>query len=100
MKRTKRLELRLSEDEYGQIKENARMCGNTVGRFVRERSMMIVEPRPSISENETQLLRELSSIGNNLNQIARQLNRGESVSPNVVERSNIMLNTVLKKILG
>ena len=99
MKRTKRIELRVSEEELGLIKNNARMCGNTVGRFVRERSMMLVEPRPAISENEKQLLRELSAIGNNLNQIALKLNRGEHTVMVDIENNQLGLSAVIEKLL-
>jgi len=56
----------------------------------------------SIAEELLALRRELSAIGNNLNQIARRLNTGEQVEitalPRVIDDIKARINRVLRRV--
>lgn len=70
-KRTKRLEIALSEEEYAAL--HARKTKARLAEWVREVALAqqpIHKPQPI----DPRLLYELNRIGTNLNQIARSLN--------------------------
>jgi len=77
--RNERLEIRISPEEKGAILKNSRDRGfDTVAQFVRTQAI-----HPGRAENpnaQRQALQachyQLNRMGNNLNQIARQLNQG------------------------
>ena len=69
MKRTKKIMLRLTESEYQKISEN---CQMPIARFIRETALgnaiirRIVPPKV-----DPKLIRQISFIGNNLNQLTK-----------------------------
>ncbi len=72
-KRTKKLSLRLSPQEYNHLKRQAELAGMKMEPMLRK-LVMGVELRPRPPDQYAALLRELSAIGNNLNQIAHWAN--------------------------
>ena len=76
----KRLTVRLSEAEYTHLKKQTEASGLKIEPFLR--SLIIgaeIKPRPP--EQYSALLRELSAIGNNLNQIAFIANGTHETTP-------------------
>lgn len=71
--RNKRLSLRLNAEEYANLKQLAESTGLKMEPTIRSLIMGItLKPRPPDEYRE--LLRELSAIGNNVNQIAKAAN--------------------------
>ncbi len=71
--RTIKVTFRVNEAEQAHLKEQAAKAGLPVEPFLR-RLVMGVELRPRPPEGLTEILRQLSAIGNNTNQIARIAN--------------------------
>lgn len=77
-KRTKSIKVRVSEEELEQLRVNS--TRSELARWMREHCLANdLKPKKSkvVSEVSPDLLRALSGIGNNLNQIARRVNSGE-----------------------
>ncbi|HID09436.1 TPA: MobC family plasmid mobilization relaxosome protein [Candidatus Micrarchaeota archaeon] len=72
--KTKTIKVRVSEDEYVRIRSVAMATGRTVSDLIREaiwRPREWTEPdRRAVEE----MIRQVARIGNNLNQLARQVN--------------------------
>ena len=81
--RTRQVIIRMSDREYAHLARQADVSGLKMAPFVRALIMgSDIKPRPP--DEYTALLRELSAIGNNLNQIARIANAEKSVSEQVI----------------
>lgn len=80
MKEYKKLSLRLSEPQYRHLKKNADAAGMKMEPYMRN---LIIgkELKPYPPEAYKELLRELSAIGNNINQIAHVANAQQNISP-------------------
>ena len=72
-KRAIKISVRLNEQEHEHLKKQARLSGYPMEPFIRALIMGItLKPRPPDEYRE--LLRELSAIGNKVNQIAKAAN--------------------------
>ena len=66
--RKKQILIRLSEKEYAHLNEQADLAQLNMAQFVRNLIMGVkIKPRPK--EEWAELLRQMSAIGNNINQI-------------------------------
>ena len=71
--RKKQILLRLSEKEYLYLKEQADLVGLKIEPFLRNLiSGVKMKPRPK--EEWAELIRQISAVGNNINQIAHRAN--------------------------
>ena len=71
-KKTKMLRIRLTSDEYDLLKDKSKTAGKTMSDFVRD---YIVKGKVnSKCKDLPSLILHLSKIGNNINQIAKNLN--------------------------
>lgn len=68
-KRAKHVSVWMNEAEYRHLKEQAELAGMGLDPFIRS-LVAGVQLRPRPPGEYTKLLRELSAIGNNINQIA------------------------------
>ena len=75
----KKLTLRLNETEYTHLKKQAGLSGLKMEPMLRS-LIMGIQLRPRPPEEYASLLRELSAIGNNVNQLAYWANARKSVS--------------------
>ena len=67
-KREKQILIRLSEKEYAHLNEQADLAQLNINQFVRNLIMSVkMKPRPK--KEWAEILRQMSAIGNNLNQI-------------------------------
>ena len=75
----------LDDNEYSHLHEQCKASGMTASSFVRKLILSVeIHPRPP--DTYAALLRELSAIGNNINQIAHWANARKSVSePEIVD---------------
>ena len=66
--RKKQILIRLSEKEYRHLTEQAELAQLSMTQFVRKLIMSVkIKPRPK--EEWAEIMRQMSAIGNNLNQI-------------------------------
>ena len=77
----------MNETEYQHLKKQARLAGMGTDPFIRSLvSGTQLRPRPP--DQYAALLRELSAIGNNINQIAYWANAQRSISePEIIDAS-------------
>lgn len=71
--RTVDLHIRLTEEEASELKRKAKMCRITQSALIRI-LLNGYEPRQAPDERFYEAMRQLSAIGNNLNQLARNVN--------------------------
>lgn len=79
MKPYKTITLRLNAKEYAQLKELSDTIGLKMEPTLRK-LVMGVELRPRPPDTYAALLRELSAIGNNVNQIAHTANSRKDIT--------------------
>ena len=75
----KKLTLRLDKTEYTHLKKQAELSGLKIEPMLRS-LIMGIQLRPRPPEEDAALLRELSAIGNNINQLAYWANARKRVS--------------------
>ena len=68
----------LDEKEYGHLNEQCSVTGLSISALVRK-LIAGTQLRPRPPDQYAALLRELSAIGNNINQIARKANETNSI---------------------
>jgi len=86
----KKLTLRLSAAEYAHLKKQAALAGMKMEPFLRQ-LLLGVELRPKPPDCYAALLRELSAIGNNVNQIAHWANaRGSTAQAEIHEAAALV----------
>ena len=73
-RKTRTIHIRVSEPEYYAVKHRAELAGLTVSAYSHSAILesKIVEP---MKKEDMELLRKLSGMGNNLNQLAHQANK-------------------------
>lgn len=87
----------LSESDYRHLKKLMDASGLTTSNIIRK-LLEGVEVTPRPTEHTIALLRELSAIGNNINQIAHTANATQSVSTAQVEEVRWLLDKIWTKI--
>lgn len=91
--------LRLNDEEYNHLQNMVEMSG--LNRESLLRSLIMgkqIQEKPPIEM--PQLLRHLSSMGNNINQIARIANSDKSIDPKTLEEIKTMQSVLWQKIKG
>lgn len=110
--RTKRIALRVSEEEHQILEEKAKKLGVTVSDFLRLMSSKNVElsgrestkiTRPPYNKIDPLFAAEISAIGNNINQIARALNQVK-FTDDLIDKTELLaeligINRMLKDAL-
>ncbi|WP_409966997.1 MobC family plasmid mobilization relaxosome protein [Bengtsoniella intestinalis] len=90
------LHIELTPEQYQLLSEKSKTCGLSkrifLTRYIEGKE---VRPRPTAEIQE--LRREIHSIGNNINQIARSVNAGIA-SPEDAKQGLLLLNEVYKKL--
>lgn len=77
----KQINFRVSEDEFQRLQEMASRVGMSVPAFCKEKAKGSKIKAPKVDrEGAFQIAKELRRIGININQIAKYLNSGQSVS--------------------
>ena len=89
--------VRLSEEEYRYLTRQSQLAGMTVSTFIRQ-AVMDVHIRPRPPDAYAALLRELSAIGNNVNQIAHWANARGSVSEEEIKRAAELIRTAWRLV--
>ena len=94
-RKTRMIHIRVSEPEYYAIKHRAEFAGMTVSAYSHSAILdsKIVEP---VKKEDMELLRKLSGMGNNLNQLAHQANKFQM--PFLEKPIRIVLNLIMEII--
>lgn len=77
--RSRHISVWMNEQEYRHLKAQAELVGMGIDPFIRS-LVSGIQLRPRPPDTYTDLLRELSAIGNNVNQIAYWANAQQSIS--------------------
>lgn len=94
MKPYKTITLRLNANEYTHLKQQAEATGLKMEPLLRH-LILGVQLRPRPPDTYAALLRELSAIGNNVNQLAHQANaRGEASRAEISEAARLVRQAV------
>lgn len=89
----KTITLRLNAGEYAHLQEQAAATGLKMEPLLRQ-LILGVNLRPRPPDVYSALLRELSAIGNNINQLAHQANaRGEATRAEISEAAQLVRQT-------
>ena len=96
-KRPIKISVRLSQTEAARLDALASECGSKKEPLIR-RLIMGVEIKPRPTEGQLRLVREISGIANNINQITRLANTVKSVSPTQVEELQRMCSEVISLV--
>ena len=84
-RRSRHVSIWMNEEEYVHLKRQAQIAGMGIDPFVRN-LVAGVNLRPRPPDTYAKLLRELSAIGNNINQIAYWANSQKSIlEPEIVD---------------
>lgn len=91
--RTKKIQIRLDENELKQIEEQAKLKRKTTAKYIRDSLLYEENHKAKVkpvltnlaSENYVKELNQLAKIGNNINQLAYRANRQEPVSSLLLE---------------
>ena len=83
--RSRHVSVWMNEEEYRNLKSQARVAVMGIDPFIRN-LVAGIQLRPRPPDEYAALLRELSAIGNNINQIAHWANAQKSIhEPEIVE---------------
>lgn len=103
--RSKRIEIRTSPQEYAQLEHRAQQMGyHNLAQYLREAGLSreyLVSPTTR-QKQKADWLFAINRIGNNLNQIARQVNAGHDPDDEILlmlAQIQEMVNQVLKQAL-
>lgn len=91
--------VRMTVAEIVHVEDLASDTGLTVSEYVRQR-LLDGKVTPRRSDTTAGLLAELNRIGNNVNQIARQINRGRDHDPHHLNHVMGELVSTLHKVGG
>ena len=78
-KRNRHVSVWMNEQEYRHLKSQAKIAGMGMDPFIRS-LVLGIQLRPRPPDTYAALLRELSAIGNNVNQIAHHTNASKTAS--------------------
>ena len=88
-KRPRHVSVWMNETEYQHLKKQAEIAGMGLDPFIRS-LIAGVQLRPRPPDEYTRLLRELSAIGNNINQIAYWANATRSIRESEIVEAAVL----------
>lgn len=96
-KRQNRLEVRLNDSEDIKLHELMRETGFNASQLIRSLiSRTEIKTRPP--DELPKLLRELSAIGNSVNQIARKANSTDNIAEDEVTKMRVAFENLSKEV--
>ena len=96
-KRNMIVKVHLNEEEHRYLKEQVELSGFTTEQYLR-RLIAGKEIRQRPPEKMTDLLRQLSAIGNNINQIAKVANTYKNISQDELKNMQRMIKDIWLKV--
>ena len=94
--RTKRIQVRLNDDELLKIEEQAKLKRKTTAKYIRDSLLYEDNNKAKVkavltnlaTENYIKELNQLAKIGNNINQLAYRANKKEPIASLLIELIN------------
>lgn len=104
----KQLKVRLTDEEFIKLKKHADHEGITMANFARRQLALDVVSRSPTGHRhyrkftpvDPDLIRQISRLGNNLNQIARRVNQGGFDAPLDLLELLLIIDRRLKQVLN
>ena len=96
-KRNRHVSVWMNEQEYQHLKKQAGLAGLGIDPFIRALAAG-VQLRPRPPDTYAGLLRELSAIGNNVNQIAHWANARQDISMAEVEEAAALVRQAWRMV--
>lgn len=93
------MSIRVSERERREIEEKAAATGMTQSAYIRTMALDGGNVDTTSHEDRQKLMYELSTIGNNINQIARMANTNVFISKSDVQEVNEQLKQIQRLLL-
>ena len=93
------MSIRVSERERREIEEKAMATGMTPSAYIRTMALDGGNVDMTSHEDRQKLMYELSTIGNNINQIARMANTNVFISKSDVQEVNEQLKQIQRLLL-
>ena len=93
------MSIRVSERERREIEEKAAATGMTPSTYIRTMALDGGNVDTTSHEDRQKLMYELSTIGNNINQIARMANTNVFISKSDVQEVNEQLKQIQRLLL-
>lgn len=97
MKPYKTITLRLNADQYAHLRQQVGITGLKMEPLIRQ-LIMGTNLRPRPPDTYTSLLRELSAIGNNINQLAHQANAREKATDDEIREAARLVRQVARLV--
>ena len=97
MDRTTAVLVRLSEKEKEHLKSQAAACALKMEPYIRK-LIMGKEVRPRPPDEYVKLLREINTIGNNINQIAHIANAEQRISEGKINEVLHLQNEIMRMV--
>jgi hypothetical protein len=91
--------IRLTVAEKNDLDLKAEADGLDLSSWVRQHLTNAPAPKRTMAPTDASLITELNRIGNNVNQIARQVNRGRDHDPEHLGHVMFQLNSVLENLV-
>ena len=97
LKRAKKVTFRMTEQEHAHLKKQVGNSNLNTEAYIRTvLAGQYITPRAP--EMWVEVVRELSAIGNNINQIARVANMSQRVLPEEIEKIQQMQSDIWRKV--
>ena len=96
-KRNRHVSVWMNEQEYRHLKKQAELAGLGIDPFIRALAAG-VQLRPRPPDTYADLLRELSAIGNTVNQIAHWANARQDISMAEVEEAAALVRQAWRMV--
>lgn len=98
-KEKKQISFRVSESEYLKLEQSAKVLNISVAAFAKKKAQGVRIVAPKISPEDSKVIaRNLSSLGNNVNQIARKINSFDDLSEDNARTLSEELREVQKEL--
>lgn len=95
----KQISFRVSESEYLKLEQSAKVLNISVTAFAKKKAQGVRVVAPKISPEDSKVIaRNLSSLGNNVNQIARKVNSFDDLSEDNARTLSEELREVQKEL--
>ena len=96
-KRNRHVSVWMNEQEYRHLKRQAEVVGMGMDPFIRS-LVLGIQLRPRPPDTYAALLRELSAIGNNVNQIAHNTNASKTASQAEIDEAVKLVRQVWRLV--
>ena len=95
----KQISFRVSESEYLKLEQSAKVLNISVAAFAKKKAQGVRVVGPKINPEDSKVIaRNLSSLGNNVNQIARKINSFDDLSEDNARTLSEELREVQKEL--